>query len=145
MSKRNKFNRTWASQTVLGEEFGLSAIAIGQLFIEEGLKDKATKKATDKALNEGYARATPLKDGTPHFMWNIEKIRPLIAREHAPLDEITFWSRKTEATLKRASVMVDMGQDKLGFLLADVASDEIPTHIREAVIERTSHASPYGK
>jgi hypothetical protein len=28
--------------------------------------------ATTKAIDEGYAKDTPLKDGTPYFMWDIE-------------------------------------------------------------------------
>jgi hypothetical protein len=43
------------------------------LLVKESLKDQKTKSATEKALNEGYVKLTPLKDGTPYFMWNIEK------------------------------------------------------------------------
>ena len=76
MSKEKKFNQIWSNQTDLGKRFGLSAIAVGKLLVEEGLKDQKTKLATEKALNEGYAKSTPLKDGTPYFMWNIEKSVP---------------------------------------------------------------------
>ena len=68
MSKEKKFDQIWSNQTDLGKRFGLSAIAVGKLLVEEGLKDQKTKLATEKALNEGYAKSTPLKDGTPYFM-----------------------------------------------------------------------------
>jgi hypothetical protein len=64
MSKK-KFNRTWVNQTSLGNMFGLSAIKIGKILIELGLKDAQKGHATEKALSKGYALATPLKDGTP--------------------------------------------------------------------------------
>jgi len=76
MSKEKKFNQIWSNQTNLGKKFGLSAIAVGKILVKEGLKDQKTKSATEKALNEGYAKSTPLKDGTPYFMWNIEKSVP---------------------------------------------------------------------
>ena len=68
MSKEKKFDQIWSNQTDLGKRFGLSAIAVGKLLVEEGLKDQKTKSATKKAQNEGYAKSTPLKDGTPYFM-----------------------------------------------------------------------------
>ncbi len=50
MSKEKKFNQIWSNQTNLGKRFGLSAIAVGILFVEEGLKDQKTKSATEKAI-----------------------------------------------------------------------------------------------
>jgi len=85
MSKEKKFTQMWSNQTNLGKKFGLSAIAVGKLLVGEGLKDPTTKLATKKALEEGYAKSTPLKDGTPYFMWSINKIRPLIEKDHQPL------------------------------------------------------------
>jgi hypothetical protein len=77
---KKKFNQLWSNQTELGKRFGISAIAVGKLLIDAGLKDPTTKLATAKALEGEYAKATPLKDGTPYFMWSIGKVRMLIGQ-----------------------------------------------------------------
>jgi hypothetical protein len=108
MEKKKKFNQIWSNQTNLGNKFRLSAIAIGKLLIDNRLKDKKTKMATTKAIDEGYAKDTPLKDGTPYFMWNIETVR-----EAERLDR--------------------EGQDKLAYMIYDSAYDDVPKDIREEV------------
>ena len=56
-----KFKQIWTNQTKLGEGFGLSAIRIGRILVEHGLKDPKSNQATSKAIQEGYAKSTPLK------------------------------------------------------------------------------------
>lgn len=53
MAKKKRFGDLWKNQTELGKKFGLSAIAVGKILTERGLKDG--KAATKKALDEGYA------------------------------------------------------------------------------------------
>ena len=123
MSKnKKKFNQIWSSQTDLGKKFGLSAIAVGKLLIEAGLKDAVTKSATEKAL----------KDGTPYFMWNIEKIRPLIAKDHQPLSTIEYWVREVLDIYKEAQKSDDEG-NKFAYLMLDGMYDDVPKDIREEV------------
>ena len=102
MEKKKKFNQIWSNQTNLGKKFRLSAIAIGKLLIDNGLKDQKTKMATTKAIDEGYAKDTPLKDGTPYFMWNIEKVRPLIEKDHKPLSKVDYWVNEVQRNGKRS-------------------------------------------
>jgi hypothetical protein len=134
MSKNNKkFNQIWSSQTDLGNKFGLSAIAVGKLLIEAGLKDPVTKLATEKALKDGYAKSTPLKDGTPYCMWNIEKIRPFIAKDHQPLSTVEYWVNEVRSILNDAETLSVNGNDKIGFFIYDSAYDNVPKNIREEV------------
>lgn len=136
MSKKNKpkkFSQVWSNQTELGKKFGISAIAVGKLLIEAGLKDPATKLASQKALDEEYAKSTPLKDGTPYFMWNIDKVRGLIAKEHQPLSKVDYWVKEVQKMLKQAEKMCNEGNDKLGFMLADSVYDDVPKDIKQEV------------
>ena len=133
MSKnKKKFNQIWSSQTDLGKKFGLSAIAVGKLLIEAGLKDQVTKLATEKALKEGYAKSTPLKDGTPYFMWSIDKVRPLISKDHEPLSKIDYWVREVLEIYKEAQKAGDEG-NKFAYLMLEGMYDDVPKDIREEV------------
>ena len=133
MSKGKKFNQIWSNQTNLGKRFGLSAIAVGKLLVEEGLKDQKTKSATEKAIKEGYAKDTPLKDGTPYFMWNIEKVRPLIEKDHKPLSKVDYWVNEVRRTVREAEGLAREGQDKIAYMIYDSAYDDVPKDVREEV------------
>ena len=130
-TKSKKFSQVWSNQTEFGRQFGISAIAVGKFLIEAGLKDPTTKLATNKALDEEYAKSTPLKDGTPYFMWNIDKVRSLIAKDHQPLSMVDYWVKEVEKMLKQAEKMCNEGNDKLGFMLADSVYDEVPKSIKQ--------------
>jgi len=76
MGKKNRQQWTdvWANQTTLGNHFGLSALAMGRKLKELGLRGD-DGLPTERALAEGYCVSTPLKDGTPFFMWNRQHVR----------------------------------------------------------------------
>ena len=133
MSKKNKFNRQWESQTNLGKKFGLSSIAVGKILIEHGLKDNKTKHATDKALKEDYAKSTPLKDETPHFMWNARKVKKLFSKDHQQLSKVDYWASHVSKIMKEAEDMCSKGDDKIGYMLADSAYEDVPQNIIEEV------------
>ena len=81
-----KFTDVWVNQTNLGKQFGLSAIAIGKKLKELGLRAE-DGKPTEQALADGYCKSTPLKDGTPFFMWNRQKVEEVMwAHGHERLD-----------------------------------------------------------
>jgi hypothetical protein len=122
-------------KTDVGKNFGISAIAVGKILIEAELKDPSTKLATEHALSEGYAKSTPLKDGTPYFMWNIEKIRPLISKEHQPLSRVDFWVNEVRNRIKEAEKLDEDGNDKLAIMLYDSRYEEVPKDIKEEVKE----------
>ena len=72
-----KFTDIWVNQTNLGKQFGLSAIVMGKKLKELGLRGEDANP-TEQSLAEGYCTSTPLKDGTPFFMWNKQKIEELM-------------------------------------------------------------------
>jgi hypothetical protein len=67
--KKNKFTEQWVNLTNLGKEFGLSSVAIGKKLKELNLR-KENGEPTEMAITNGFCRFTPLRDGTPFFMWN---------------------------------------------------------------------------
>lgn len=73
-----EFKKTWATQTDIGHHFKLSAVAVGKLLSEAGLRDGATREPTLRALNEGFAKSTPMRNGRAFFMWNRTKIGDLL-------------------------------------------------------------------
>jgi hypothetical protein len=130
---KKKFNQTWVNQTSLGNMFGLSAIKIGKILIELGLKDAQKGSATEKALSEGYARSTPLKDGTPYFMWNLQKVKSLISKDYTLLSKVDYWVNLVKKDLDKAYELMDKDQDKLAYMIIDSAYDEVPSDIIEQV------------
>ena len=97
---RKKLNQEWVGQNNLGKRFGISGIAVGKILINAGLKDAVTKEATEKALNEGFAKTTPKHIGTQYFLWNTEKVCALIENEHLPLVNIDYWLEEITASLR---------------------------------------------
>lgn len=133
MGKHRKFARTWASQTDLGKRFGMSAIAVGKVLIDNGLKDPATKRATETALRDGWCVSTPLKTGEPHYMWHIDKVKQLLSKDHTPLSKAEQMANDLVATIKSAEQDIDEGDDKIGYLALECAFDEVPRDLKEEV------------
>ena len=129
----NKFNRVWSNQTNLGKIFGLSAVAIGKILIEHGLKDHKSGQATLEAIEGGYAKSTPLKSGTPFFMWNLNKVKNLIGKKHAPLSQVEYWVNEVKKVILESERLLEEGRDKLACILMDHAYEEVPQKIRAEV------------
>ena len=72
-----KFTDVWANQTNLGKQFGLSPVAMGKKLKELGLRGEDGHPTT-LALGNGYCMPTPLKDGTPFYMWNRQQVEELM-------------------------------------------------------------------
>lgn len=84
-----------------------------------------------------------MKDGTPYFMWSIEEVRPLIAKDHEPISKVDYYVRRVQDALKQAQELDKIGQDKIACMLKDCAYDDVPKDIREEVkakIEQTQAA-----
>lgn len=133
---KKKFKNKWTSQTKLGEPYGLSAVAVGKKLIEAGLKDPETKEPTERALEEGYATQTNLKDGTRFFMWSKKKVGIILGETCKKLDEISLWVSITKKGLKKADEYAINGEDKLARLTEEFLVDEIPKHIRKIVVKQ---------
>jgi hypothetical protein len=75
--RRQKFSDLWSNLTNLGKQYGFSAIKMGKTLKDLGLRDEKGSP-TEKALSEGLAKSTPLKDGTPFYMWHKGKVSALM-------------------------------------------------------------------
>ncbi len=131
-----KFSQVWVNQTELGKKFGLSAIDVGKILIEQELKDPKSGRATPKAIEGGYAKSTPLKNGTPFFMWHLHKTKDLIGKKHMVLSEVDYWVNEVKKSLLEASRLFEEGQDKLAYLIADHVYEEVPQKVRAEVKTR---------
>lgn len=130
----------WSNQTELGKRFGISAIEVGKILIEHNLKDPKTKQATSKALSEGYANATPLKDGTHHYLWNIQKIQSILSEKYHRLSPVDYWVNEIKRIFQEADRLSEEGQDKLACLTYDLAYDEVPKDIRKEVQKKVEES-----
>ena len=135
-----KFSQVWVNQTELGKKFGLSAMDIGKILIEQELKDPKSGRATQKAIESGYAKSTPLKNGTPFFMWHLQRTKDLISKKHVLLSEVDYWVNEVKKSLLEASCLLKEGQDKMAYLIADHVYEEVPQKVRAEV--KTKVESP---
>ncbi len=140
-NKKKKFTQIWKSQTDIGKLYSLSAIALGKILLKHGLKDKHSKEATKKAVTEGYAILTPLKNGQIFYMWNLKKIIPLIEQDHRRLSPIEYWVEQVKRIIKEANKELDNGNDKISRLMFDTAYEEVPSEIRKQVKYIINHGS----
>jgi len=123
--KQEKFRDIWVNQTTLGKQFNLSAVAIGKKLKEQGLRE-AEGKPTDKALSEGYCRETPLKDGTPFFLWHKAKVADLLREDG--LKSLTAQELRCRELAQRfieAECLLERGDDKLAYFMQDDIESEI--------------------
>lgn len=122
-SRPPRFRDIWMNQTELGRYFGISAVAVGKKLVEVGLRS-GQKEPTEKAIAEGYCRFTPMKDGTPFYLWNKEKVAPLFRQTGmGQLTQEEVEARTTaEALIASAKQAEKTGIDKLFFFLVE----EIP-------------------
>lgn len=75
---RGKKKRTgaWATQTEIGKELGLSAIAVGKKLESRGLR--AGGRATQTAVEDGVAKQRHMKGGVEFFVWHRKKVLELL-------------------------------------------------------------------
>lgn len=125
----NKYNDLWKNQTEIGKMFGISAIKIGKILKENGLKHPKSNHATTTAINEGFAVSQPLKDKTPFFLWNLKKIEPLISKSFIKLSKERIEINKVKEIVNVCNKLVEFGQDKWAWITYDSRYDEVPNNI----------------
>lgn len=115
----SEFKQTWKTQTELGKSFGLSAIAVGKKLKEWGLKN-LDNTATEIALSEGYATNTPLKNGTPYFLWNKDLISAkFLEAGLTQLDSPTFRCKGAATAIIGCEKQLEKGDDKIARMMYD--------------------------
>ena len=123
MSKKEKHRRfrdIWVNQTDLGEAFNMSAVAIGKKLKELGLRG-ANNLPTELAIKEDYCVFTPLKDGTPFYMWSKEKVAALLRNQGlVQLSDAEVEARATAQDLIELDREAEeTGMDKLLYIFVD--------------------------
>lgn len=68
----------WVTQTELGKPRGLTAVQVGTLMVEVGIRDRATRRPTAEALADGLAKEASMRDGTTFWLWSADKVTPLL-------------------------------------------------------------------
>src|SRR5713226_2175659 len=116
-----RFRDIWMNQTELGRHFGISAVAVGKKLSEVGLRDLQQKEPTELAKIEGYCRFTPMKDGTPFYLWNKEKVAGLLRESGmSQLSESEVEARNTATMLIELDRQAEeTGTDKLFYFAMD--------------------------
>lgn len=124
--KQKKFQANWASATDIGRLFGLSAIAVNKALEAKGLRDGTAKAPTAQALASGWAVATPLKDGTSHYMWSRSKVKALLAEAHQPLSDVEVALEDfVKAVVRLQKEAEDTGIDKLLWAFVEMEAPAI--------------------
>src|SRR5205807_601230 len=127
-SRPPRFRDIWMNQTELGRHFGISAVAVGKKLVGVGLRTKQ-KEPTEKAVTEGYCRFTPMKDGTPFYLWNKEKVAALFRQ--AGMSQLSQEEVEARATAEQLIALAkqaeETGIDKfLYFFVNDIPRREYP-------------------
>ena len=78
--KKPKFEKIWGNLTDIGVGFGMSAVKLGAILKEIGLRNHADGKPTEEALTRAIARATPLRSGHEHYMWHRQSVSDLLQK-----------------------------------------------------------------
>lgn len=133
MSNKHKKD-SWENQTKIAEYFGLSSVKFGKFLVEKGLRDSETKYPTSKALSEGFAKSTPLKDGIPFFMWNKAKLAEFCENNGlSKLNKLDYYIKKT----KKEYEQIQKNDDgtKIYSLMEQSLYDldDVPKELREQV------------
>src|SRR5713226_473222 len=123
--KEKKFRDIWVNQSTLGQEFNMSAVAIGKKLKELGLR-QADGTPTEKAMLEDFCTSTPLKDGTPFFLWHKTKVRSLLqSTGMQPLSSQELHCKELADSIIEFERLSDQGDDKLAWILYDDLYKEI--------------------
>lgn len=96
------------------------------------MRDAVTKMPTPEALRDGWAIATPLKDGRQHFMWSRAKVATLLA-DRSKLSRVEQVAQDVRRSMREADRLLEQGEDKLASIVLDLAWDDIPASLRDEV------------
>ena len=104
---------------------------MGKELVKLGLREG--KDATESAIKQQYAIKTPLKDGTPFYMWNKQKVFELLKRDLKPATELEKWISKAKTLQEQIDRTDYKGMDKMAWWAIDDLIDECPKEFRKEV------------
>ena len=137
MSK--KFTDTWVNQTTLGKHFDISAVAVGKLLKEFGLRHE-DGMPTEAALDGEFCIPTPLADGTPFFMWNKNKVMELLKENgQTPLDPQEFRARELAEELGDKLEKLQKEADRINEMMQDFNSRVMDESVKEPEVMARVH------
>ena len=113
----SKFKTIWKNQKEIGIIYGKSAIAVGKALIELGLRDAQTKTPTEIAITDGIAKSTPLKDGIPFYLWQID-------RTCEKLNTLPDWQPQSQAERE----IQELSNEYSSYINAALKADENGEH-----------------
>ena len=94
--KRERSRKTWATQTELGVVLGMSAVAVGKVLTEVGLR--ADGVPTEQARADRLAIECDSGQGKPYYRWAKWPVLDLLAAAgHGPADPKAQQARKSAA------------------------------------------------
>ena len=128
--------KRYKNQTEIGKIFGISAIAVGKILTNFGLKDN--QGATEKALKEKYAIAVESKKGFEFFLWDDKKLGHIISKLHNKLSLEDYWINVTKENIlnlkrDRNNNQEDSLFDKIYYMIYDLIPSQISSIVRNKV------------
>jgi hypothetical protein len=127
----------WVTQTNLGVWFDMTAVAVGKVLVERGLKDKTG--ATTKALIGGYAKEAVTGGGINFFLWNAGKIVAIIDLSLEGNKATHFIDRlvaQVGESVAEAQKHREEGNEFLAELFLDHADEGVPQGLIGLINER---------
>jgi hypothetical protein len=97
---KNYDNEPYSSQTVIGASLGLSAIQLGKMLTELGLKSKFGP--TKIAIDQKYAVIIKNRRYT-NIIWNTKKVKSIISQTYAHLATEEHWIDYITNCIKKTS------------------------------------------
>lgn len=130
MSKKNNFRRTWRTLTELGQEFDISALKLGNLLKQHGLREKGGEP-TQRAKDGGFFEEIVPNEGKPYYLWHRDKTVEFLTNQGVEKNGVsakeatkTTEARKLARAWIEAQRLDDEGS-KLGYMMACELEPEI--------------------
>jgi len=130
MSKKNNFRKTWRTLTEVGQEFGVSALKLGNLLKQHGLREK-DGEPTQKAKDGGFFEKIIPNEGKPYYLWHRDKTVEFLLSQGVEKNGVsakdalcTTEARKLARAWIEAQRLDDEGS-KLGYMVVCELEPEI--------------------
>lgn len=130
MSKKNSFRKTWRTLTELGQEFDISALKLGNLLKQHGLREKSGEP-TQRAKDGGFFEKIVPNEGKPYYLWHRDQTVEFLISQGVEKNGVsTREATKTTEARKLAREWIEAQRlddegSKLGYMMAYELEPEI--------------------